>query len=831
MILNEEEQTNNSDSRKGSADILLRGFRSMLEHYKENGFVFINYWGNSSELPIWKCILKSDQAFIDGIDLQTIHIEVNHLNKQLAQELAKRDHFNDPFWDSFMSKIRWTGCFVPYSEFQVNTKSQLKQEMDHFTLLIQYFDVKGYFLNLKIDSINDQYKTTPIAWLGIWNYLITYSKFIESCKDYSDAVPLIISHWHGRLYPIHTFKKCLPFQQLTILLLIAIESKSKFPAPNHRFKYYVKYSHPKVQSFIKKHNSIIQKWVQGEENTIWTDEMKSEFLEFGKIDKIIFDSTLFIQYLKETQFSTLPHVFEKIMRFGSTSQHESIADRIRNFSIVDYINNLPNLLQKRPERYNYGHRDVLEESLNLSWQNVSEQEIKEIQKIIVQMPDKERAKFDKYAKQPWKSHLIQMANETTLPIFEWYIHKSKIVVKVNTMEDKRAKKIEAEYNTKSEKITRQTKTYNQQTELLRNTLSRKDINKLKVSSPDFEDPILTKKWNLEVENQTSFVRHKNSYRQRRMLELGILAKDQYSNFKNEIWLNEMLEIEKEIRMYVPFVKKAFKTALPVKKSIEFNDYRHSTSGIEFDPTTINDQNKWLRGEVMKSLTSKIKLGEIEQINAFCLDFSGSMNHKRMRNLYKVLYLLVLGLEGRKSFDAFHFFNSYFIEGSDFSEKYTNRTSLFKILSKISIIDSGKVRYGGELGTNISGGIDECHQRIQAFKEKIKLKNPNSKFVCSMFVITDGEPSMGIVDHSKLKEYIQQKRKEGDIPIKGIYIKAKEDENQFMEEIFGKNEFVETVEFSEAVHKFVAIMTQTFKDQRNEEKWKQKKQTIQGKTQQ
>ena len=144
------------------------------------------------------------------------------------------------------------------------------------------------------------------------------------------------------------------------------------------------------------------------------------------------------------------------------------------------------------------------------------------------------------------------------------------------------------------------------------------------------------------------------------------------DYRTEMWLDEMLKIEEEIRSYIPYVKKAFNAALPIRKTVEFNNDRHDFSGIEFDSSTINDQNKWLRGEVMKTMKSKTKLGEIEQINAFCLDYSGSMDHTRMRNLFKILYLLVLGLEDRKSYDAFHFFNSNFIEGSNFTEEFTRR---------------------------------------------------------------------------------------------------------------------------------------------------------------
>ena len=83
---------------------------------------------------------------------------------------------------------------------------------------------------------------------------------------------------------------------------------------------------------------------------------------------------------------------------------------------------------------------------------------------------------------------------------------------------------------------------------------------------------------------------------------------------------------------------------------------------------------------------------------------------------------------------------------------------------------------------------------------------------------------------ELNAFIEEKRMDGDISIKGIYIKDPEDEDSFMEEIFGKENFVETIEFGEAVNKFVSIMTKTYREQRQKEKWKIRQNTIKGKTQ-
>jgi len=183
----------------------------------------------------------------------------------------------------------------------------------------------------------------------------------------------------------------------------------------------------------------------------------------------------------------------------------------------------------------------------------------------------------------------------------------------------------------------------------------------------------------------------------------------------------------------------------------------------------------------------------------------NLTQKRMRNLFKILYLMVLGLEDRKSYDAFHFFGTDFIETVNFSSDYTNRSLLFRILKQIARLDYEGVRYGGVGGTNMSEGIIGCHERIKIFADQLKAKYPKRFFLKSIFVITDGEPSLGIHVPIALNSEIERRRQEGSVAIKGIYLKPKgEKYASFMETIFGKDQFVETDDFAEAINRLVYI---------------------------
>ena len=147
---------------------------------------------------------------------------------------------------------------------------------------------------------------------------------------------------------------------------------------------------------------------------------------------------------------------------------------------------------------------------------------------------------------------------------------------------------------------------------------------------------------------------------------------------------------------------------------------------------------------------------------------------------------------------------------------------------------------------MSDGIEMSHTKMKTYVEEFRKANPKANIVTSIFVITDGEPSLGITEIPELRKFIDNKRRDGDVEIKGIFIKGKADkklktsediskENNLvntpalkgsvMSEIFGEDHFIETSDFRDGVDKFVKIMTETYKQQRKSYKWKQKRQKL------
>jgi uncharacterized protein YegL len=487
---------------------------------------------------------------------------------------------------------------------------------------------------------------------------------------------------------------------------------------------------------------------------------------------------------------------------------QTIFDRIKNKAVKEKV-------ALRPLFYKISDNWMKEEELK--WHDFDLDEQNELLTAVQKhLTIQQSTALELEAQKRWVIYTQSFGNQLFAPFFYWKKIKNDLVPQWNVLANKKSVELAKEFDDRHEKETVERLKLKAVLKSLaaQNTVSTTE--KISATVEPFHFAHLQEQWDKAVRTQLASLKQKSAYRIRRMKEFGILKAGDIPNKKLEIWLDEMLLVEKEISPYIPFVKKAFLMALPNKTSVEFNPYQHSHDGIEFDPETTQDQHKWLRGEVMKTLHAKVGKADAEQVNTFALDFSGSMRHHKMRNLFKMLYLMVMGLEGRKSYDAFHFFGTEFIETVNFSHQHTNRSLLFKILRQIARIDAKGVYYGGIGGTNMSEGIIQSHERIKTFSKKLKQQYPERFFLKSIFVITDGEPSLGIHIPEKLHEEIERRRKNSNIAIKGIYLKPeKEKYASFMERIFGKNHFIETSDFAEAIQRLIYIMTQTYKQQRNE----------------
>ena len=341
--------------------------------------------------------------------------------------------------------------------------------------------------------------------------------------------------------------------------------------------------------------------------------------------------------------------------------------------------------------------------------------------------------------------------------------------------------------------------------------TREAVDRL-VQSVKFTSDEAAARWQTAVRARRRTLKNTEQYRASKIIEYGMEDFHGEPYFR-DLYLDEILRVEEEVTTFVPYVRAAFSAALPVGSDLSWNPYRHSIDGPEFDPDTLVQPEKYLRGEVMRTFTEKQRRVPIAQVNALCLDYSKSMTHEPMRNLYKLVFLIVLGLESRKTYDAIYFFGSDFFTVIDFGEEYTSRKVLYRILRAISDISDRKIRFGGKGYTNISAGVEGSATRIMDFADELARARPDRHLVRSLFVLTDGEPTGGIYQPDILREFIEDQRRGGKLAIKGIFLNTGDDVGDTIRHIFRPQHTVVTDNFEDAVVTFVNTMANTYREQR------------------
>jgi len=825
-------------------------WNKILNEFNDKGVQIVEFKPKAINNLHWGLLIETDLSAGESKEQSTKAKSRNlnnRVNRQLKKAMMSTSDIVHDHWEKLFTALKLSGFYIPLQDIYRVEARVLKSHLNFYRLLIKHFDYQEYFSILQENLIEvvDEEDKIPHA---IWWYLVYYVKFLRKLKLEAYSQYEVLGSWFSEQLDQDDFHQRLPSEQVTILMFNQCESMvSETVDQWHKQRIYFKAT-TKVEAFFSKYKNDFDQ-VFGEEEVASTEEdlrqenesesnktkeesggfsdnIKDDFVSLFKLD----NERFFVQELLDNQSninlaSVLPLLSQ--VKYGPASLFNFsgvIKDKVFNKKerpagdFREHDEDLP--VYFRPKEITYPNNVQY-------WFDLDSADRKEVFEIVNQNASVELlGEAERVAKQRSQDYLINLINLITAPILYWNRIDSKIFPQWNLFSDDEAENFREIYRQK--KVSKVVEKIMLEEHLkalfLLNTVE--EINAyIAQHNPLFSYQKFHKTWELELNKLITRITQKKKYYDSRMREFGIY--DAKINKKNKVtYLEEMLAIEEEVKPYINFVKQAFQTALPIRKKVSFSDYRHSNDGVEFDADTLFDQEKWIRADVMRVMESHIERGEAIQINTFCLDFSGSMVHDRMRNLFKILYLLVIGLEDRKSFDSFHFFSNTFIEVADFDESYTDRKVLFKIMTKISQIDSLGVHFGGLGGTNISDGVAKSHEKMKDFISEFQKSNPEANIVTSMFVITDGEPSLGITNLVELNEFIESKRQDGDVEIKGIFIKSEDDfDFELMDDVFGEGNFVETNNFEEGVNKFVKIMTETYKAQRKAFKWKQKRQKL------
>jgi hypothetical protein len=694
----------------------------------------------------------------------------------------------------------WHGFLMPVDEIDRIGIDALRREMEVLTRYREDFKWGDY-----LQRVADGGRGTdvPTVLVGLWQYIWSYTGLLAAARRDHAEMRSLFRQLPGPL----TFPQRLPSEQCLELLLLLCRRPYGEHWDESAFDRLLAQAHPEVRTYMHQHRMVLE---AGLANNMpeRSAAAEADFYKCCRADLPLVGVQEMLDDAAESGFYR--HLPLSIREAYGIGMDRTLIDRVKAMtSSLSFLRRMLPSTSTAPAAapsYAADWQPLMAKN-ETAWHELR---VPELAAAITELPpDSAMISFR------WQAYLGRLANHLTSPVFRWGPREGGRILPVWNLPSQAI--TQAAWKRSAEQLALEEEE-TEKLEMLLVKLARvPSLSGLKTfleKAPVFRSPIVARRWRLAREQHRNALSRRGKYRTQRMREFGIL-KSEESEFRKGLWLDEMLKVEEEVRPYMAYVRKAFQAALPVGNTIEFDPYRHRHDGIEFDPETVQDQDKWLRGDVMKTLRSKRNFAPITQVNTFCLDYSRSMTHELMRDLFKVVFLLIMGLEGRRSYDAIHFFGSDFYEvvGFNDGQKFTNRSVLYRVLRNISEVHTHRVIYGGVGGTNISAGVDKSHEKLKNFTEELSSDYPEMNFVSSLFVLTDGQPTIGIYDLEELGAFIDGKRHDGDIAIKGIYLKPPQDTSDFMTQIFGAEHAVEATTFDETVRTFVHVMARTYKAQR------------------
>ena len=787
----------------------IRRWNYIQRSFKMDELVVIDFEAFEFSEFYWKCHFNSSNDFYDARQLYNTTLESSFFGGNVNKP-------NDVFKDAVENE-KWIGFFMPQPSWSNETLRESEKTIRKLQIIKRYFDFRNFLENVFNDNPTIS-KNEDRILNTIWLYGLAYRDFLSNLQQNSIGEEFFQDSWYLSIFELTNFKRLLPSEQLVYLMFIAYESVYSVEISN-LFDTLIKESDSEVEAFYTAYKDVFlaprfpSKEVQ--------DGVKNGFIALAAGDKNQF-------YLEEllsnkTKRSYLTRFPKEIRTYFNPDNDSAIGNTIQSIigriNIFDRVNKT--ILRKNTNRSNLSPPEIETYIKNgFKWNEVRiKEDLLECKHKILNKSEVDE--LESSINEDWQNHLTNLGNAVTCPFFRVARFNEQLFFKWNTKEQKSVRFHTSAYQEKLRQEREEDRLCGVYIEIVRTSYDLEAAIDYADRVAPFHFQHIQERWEIELRSALADIKRRYAKRIRRMREFGILTGSQKPNAQMHMYLDEILAVEEEVKPYLTFVKKAFQSALPVRKITHFDRYRNSHVGVEFDPETVYDQNKWQRGEVMKVLKRKKVYGDVQQVNTFCLDFSGSMTHVRMRNLFKILFLIITGLSDRKVYNSIHLFNEKFIPSVELSLKYVDRKTLFKVLSQISNISDNRVSFGGRGGTNIYAGLHKCYERIVAFSDDLFASSKEEGITKSIFVISDGEPTLGITDIPELADLITKMRAESDVSIKGIYIKPVNDKSTFIPRLFGEGHYVENTNFEEGVNNFVSIMTKTFEAQRKEFKNKKR----------
>lgn len=823
-----ENKKNTNKSQDIWSEQIYRQWQDLQRQYASNSWKLIEYSDNSWQQDSWHILLDSDHEGIIPFSLvqfkgDVIDEQLDIYNRVLVNLFVKKTKPKNKFWDTYDEWTSLDGVVVPQSALIKLGLPNLNESLDH----IQFFSQQYPFHQVlkEIQELTTEGNSAKLyTYQSLWIIIESYTNFFAKLED--DKSKEAVISYLSIIWNQSSTNELLPSTQLAHALIhliidiarpTSLSSKFKSDQYGNDVSEFLKINELELRIILTK--KLESTTLEKEEETI-LENIKQSFYSICASELSLITIQEYLNNPNNRElWDPLPQQIKQAFRqIKPNSMMDRIQSAVHKKSIIDRIKSFASSEEQTHLPYYYTTADIEKSEANTFWHQLTNDSIIEISDYFREI---QTAITENTLKEKRNRHIKKIFNKLTMPVLEWRVIASTLVPLWNTTQHEELETVINDYKKARELELEEAKLFFGIKKDLIGLTKESQLDKYLLTVNPFKSPIFTGRFNKLIKSERLNIRNKRHFSIKKMEEYGITEDLEPQHKNRELYLEELLNIEKAVRPYILYVKKAFDSALPENRENFFDPYRHSIDGIEFDPETVQNVDKWLKGEVMKTINIKEQIHEALQINCFAMDSSGSMDHNKMRNLFKLIYLIVTGLSGKATYDSFHFFGTHFIPAAEFNHSFDSKNLLYKILKKIThITTNGTIRYGGVGGTFLSGAITECHQRITKFAKPFNNKEIN--YFKTLFVITDGEPSIGVIDPSNLAELIKQKRKDGDVTIKGIYV-GPSSKTPTMPIIFGKDQYVETANFSTAIVELIDTMSKTYKEQRTRLKMAKSKQ--------
>jgi len=462
-------------------------------------------------------------------------------------------------WHELRELGNWLGYLVPMFELDRLGPHVVRDVVEGLAHQQRYFAWNEYLEAVANEA--DRMSDHPIVLAGLWNYVLFYNAFLHTSRGHGVRLELVLQ----RMPDGDTFSNRLPSEQcLELLLQLCREPFAKYFNATE-FEQLRAAAHPPVKTFFNENiRSLRRMLAGGTKMSTANTQVAGAFYDCCKEDLPFVEVQDSLDgwgaWDKNTKVRKAP-------AFTPTNVSFPLLDRLRN--VVSRVGLLERIASVRPPAPAAAPRfgdpyEPLAPAKAQKWYGLPEAALA---RQLAQVSSPPTSNLHKR----WEEQLRRCADHLMMPILHWGWTQKLVLPAWNFPDPAVGISARKAYEAEQVLIAEEMKRLDSLLYRLRTSSSLFHIKKVDEDMRFFKSAAVARHWEEAKLEQRRKLKHHDRYRQQRMEEFGI-SESGLSKFKNEVWLDEMLRVEEEVRPYMAYVRRAFQAALPVGTTIEFNPY-------------------------------------------------------------------------------------------------------------------------------------------------------------------------------------------------------------------------------------------------------------------